>query len=121
MLVITPAIAFLLYGDVPKIFPIMLAFVDTILMGFNNWLKPQRKQYTLQETNQKLLNEYNWYITLRGPYAAYVHSPGHALDLFLDRTEQAKNEGFQAELSQEKVAPTLNVQGIHEFVQHITR
>lgn len=102
VLVLTASIPLVNYIETSKILTISVGIIDTILIGLINLFKFREHQYIKQQTNQKLLQEYKHFVTARGDYAN--HSQGEALDIFLDRTDEIQNEGFQRSLTLEKSA-----------------
>jgi len=113
ILIITPLVAFLNLLDISKLFPALLALIDTILVSLAGYFKFKEQQHSLQETNQKLLDEYTYFINLRGPYIGFSNNErGKALDHFIDRITQIKSEGFQNRLALEKTIQSPSSQTI---------
>ena len=84
-------------SELPKIIPIIISGIVAITIGLSNFYKFGERHISLRQTNAKLLEEFNLYVTGRGPYASlYI---GEALDHFLDKTDEIEHEQTQYALS----------------------
>jgi hypothetical protein len=100
ILILTASIPLINFIENSKIPTIAIAVVATILIGMTNLFKFRDHALIKRQTNQKLLQECRWFSSARGPYSNY--SLGSASDIFLDRTDEIQNEGFEQVLTLEK-------------------
>ena len=99
---------------IPKLVPTILSISIAIIIAVTNHYKIGEHRNILIQTNVRLIQEMDWFVTWTGPYKNL--KPGAALGLFLEQTLDINSERMQQFLTLESIKPNLkkdeNQQGI---------